>query len=218
LELSARWPRDANRERITTVFRLDSTPTEDALFLQSSLLGNNPFAVLTAIVAPAILTNASSVLALGTSNRLGRVVDRTRVVYSDLAATAAGSREHIDWTAQLAALRARAQMLLRALRLFYAALGLFAASALVAVGGSLATFYGKRLLFEVAAGLAVMTGASAVVGLAVGCTLMVHETRLAVQSLAAEAEIRVRPAQPDQRSPKVECDATRCSRRAAVER
>jgi len=93
------------------------------LFLQSSLLGNNPFAVLTAIVAPAILTNASSVLALGTSNRLGRVVDRPRVVYSDLAATAPGSQEHTDWTAQLAALRARAQMLLRALRLFYAALG-----------------------------------------------------------------------------------------------
>jgi branched-subunit amino acid transport protein len=168
------------------------------LFLQSSLLGSNPFAVLTAIVAPAILTNASSVLALGTSNRLGRVVDRTRVVYSDLAATVPGSQEHIDWAAQLAALRARAQMLLRALRLFYAALGLFAASALVSVGGSIATFYGKRLLFEVAAGLAFVTGASAVVGLAVGCSLMVHETRLAVQSLAAEAEIRVRPAQPSQ--------------------
>jgi hypothetical protein len=38
----------------------------------------------------------------------------------------------------------------------------------------------------------VITGASAVVGLAVGCTLMVHETQMAVQSLAVEAEIRVR--------------------------
>ena len=166
------------------------------MFLQSSLVGNNPFAVLTAIVAPAILTNASSVLALGTSNRLGRVVDRTRVVYADLAATAPGSQEHRDWMQQLAALRTRGQMLLHALRLFYAALGLFAASALVSVGGSVAIFYGSRALFEIAAGLAVITGASAVVGLAVGCTLMVHETRLAVQSLAAEAEIRLRPTQP----------------------
>jgi branched-subunit amino acid transport protein len=164
------------------------------LFLQSSLLGNNPFAVLTAIVAPAILTNASSVLALGTSNRLGRVVDRTRVVYSDLVATEPGTQAHRDWMPQLAALRTRAQMLLRGLRLFYAALGFFAASALVSVGGSIAAFYGKKLFFEIAAGLAVLTGASAVVGLAVGCTLMVHETRLAVQSLAAEAEIRIRPA------------------------
>ncbi|MGB7843972.1 MAG: DUF2721 domain-containing protein [Candidatus Acidiferrum sp.] len=158
---------------------------------QAALLGSNPFGVLTAIVAPAILTNASSVLALGTSNRLGRVVDRTRVVYGDLAAAAAGSEEHKDWTEQLASLRVRAQMLLKALRLFYAALGLFASSALVSVGGSIATYYGEKILFELAASLAVFTGASAVAGLAVGCTLMVQETRLAVQSLAKEAEIRI---------------------------
>ena len=164
------------------------------MLLQTSSLGNNPFAVLTAIVAPAILTNASSVLALGTSNRLGRVVDRTRVVYGDLAATAPGSSEHKEWTDQLTSLRSRAQMLLAALRLFYAALGFFATSALVSVGGSIAAYYAQKLWFEVAAGLAVLSGASAVVGLAVGCTLMVHETRLAVQSLAAEAEIRIRPA------------------------
>lgn len=165
------------------------------MFLQSSLLGNNSFAVLTAIVATAILTNASSVLALGTSNRLGRVVDRTRVVYADLASTVPGSQEHRDWTEQLAALRSRAQMLLRGLRLLYDALGLFAASALVSVAGSVAIFYGNKLSFEVAAALAVLTEASAVVGLAVGCALMFHETRLAVQSLDAEAEIRVRPSQ-----------------------
>lgn len=163
--------------------------TEDEVLQQTSLLGNNPFAVLTAIVAPAILTNASSVLALGTSNRLARVVDRTRVVYADLAESAPESEVHTEWMDQLNALRTRGQMLLRALRLFYAALGLFATSALVSVGGSVATYYGQKVLFEVAAGLAVMTGASAVIGLATGCTLMVHETRLAVQSLNKEAEI-----------------------------
>lgn len=127
------------------------------MLLQSALIGNSPFGVLTAIVAPAILTNASSVLALGTSNRLGRVVDRTRVVYSDLATTETDSIEHREWLGQLAALRMR-------LRLFYAALGWFASSALVSVGGSVATYYGQKILFEFAAGLAVFTGASAVVG------------------------------------------------------
>ena len=168
---------------------METDQTEDAVLQQTSLLGNNPFAVLTAIVAPAILTNASSVLALGTSNRLARVVDRTRVVYADLARSAPESEVHAEWMGQLNALRARGKMLLRALRLFYAALGLFATSALVSVGGSVATYYGQKLVFEVAAGLAVMTGASAVIGLATGCTLMVHETRLAVQSLNKEAEI-----------------------------
>jgi hypothetical protein len=161
--------------------------------VQYQIIGSNPFAVLTAIVAPAILTNASSVLALGTSNRLGRVVDRTRVVYADLAATEPGPLEHKEWMGQLDALKARAQMLLKALRLFYAALGLFAATALVSVAGSMATYYGQKLLFEAAGALSILSGASAVSSLAVGCVLMVHETRLAVQSLAEEARIRTTP-------------------------
>lgn len=123
------------------------------------------------IVAPAILTNASSVLALGTSNRLARVVDRTRIV-----------------AAQLAPLHVRAQLLVKALRLFYAGLGLFAASALVFVGGSIETFYGYVVAFYSAATLAVLTGASAVFALCAGCVLMVRETQIAVKSLDEEAK------------------------------
>jgi hypothetical protein len=160
--------------------------------VQYALGGSNPFAVLTAIVAPAILTNASSVLALGTSNRLGRVVDRTRVLTRDLATYEPGSAEYQAWKAQLNALQFRAQMLVKALGFFYAGLGLFAASALVSVGGSISTFFGQRLLFEAAAALAIATGTCAIVGLVLGCTLMVRETRLAVQNLAEEAAIQSR--------------------------
>ena len=39
-------------------------------------MSGNLFALLTLVVAPAVLTNASSVLALNTANRFGRVVDR----------------------------------------------------------------------------------------------------------------------------------------------
>jgi hypothetical protein len=158
--------------------------------VEYTAVASNPFAVLTAIVAPAILTNASSVLALGTSNRLGRVVDRTRVVAAELAAREPESPGYRMWVAQLEPLQVRAQQLLKALRLFYAALGLFAASALVSVGGSIAAFYGQRLLFEVTAGLAVLTGTSAVLALSAGCVLMVHETQLAVQSLSNEAKLQ----------------------------
>jgi branched-subunit amino acid transport protein len=160
--------------------------------VQYTTVAGNPFAVLTAIVAPAILTNASSVLALGTSNRLARVVDRTRVVAAELAAFEPGSPDHQRWLAQLEPLGVRAQLLLRALRFFYAGLGLFAASALVSVGGSIAAYYAQRLLFEAAAALAVLTGASAVLGLVSGCVLMVRETQLAVRILAEEASIRAR--------------------------
>ena len=39
-------------------------------------LAANPFAVLTLISAPAVLTNASCVLLFGTGNRYGRAIDR----------------------------------------------------------------------------------------------------------------------------------------------
>jgi len=160
--------------------------------MQYPLMANNPFAVLTAIVAPAILTNACSVLALGTSNRLGRVVDRTRVVAADIAASRRDSAEYVEWISQLRALETRVQMLLRALRLIYAALGLFASSALISVGGSIAAFYGLRLVFRIGGLLALTTGTCAVIGLSVGCYLMVNETRLAVKSLGEEARMRIR--------------------------
>jgi hypothetical protein len=160
--------------------------------------GGNPFAVLTAVVAPAILTNACSVLALGTSNRLARVVDRTRVVARELAAIEPGGSSHSQdhygsWAAQLTGLQVRTRLLVKALRVIYGSLGLFATAALLSVVGAIipywGTYYGQRALFQVTAGLALLAGAVAVVGLASGCALMVHETRLAVQNLAEEAEM-----------------------------
>ena len=156
--------------------------------MQYTAVAGNPFAVLTAIVAPAILTNASSVLALGTSNRLARVVDRTRIVAAQLAAFEPGTADHQVWAAQLAPLHIRSQLLVRALRFFYAGLGLFAASALVSVGGSIVAYYGQPALFHAAAALAIITGASAVFGLCAGCLLMVRETQLAVKYLEEEAK------------------------------
>jgi hypothetical protein len=141
-------------------------------------------------VAPAILTNASSVLALGTSNRLARVVDRTRIVAAKLASLELESADYHAWAAQLVPLQVRTQLLVKALRLFYAGLGLFAASALVSVAGSIVAYYGQTALFKAAAALAVLTGASAVLGLSTGCVLMVRETQLAVQSLEKEARLQ----------------------------
>lgn len=158
--------------------------------MQYAALSSNPFAVLTAIVAPAVLTNASSVLALGTITRLGRVVDRTRVITNELLKFEPESPDYSTRLAQLAALQTRAQQLLKALRMFYAGLGLFAATALVSVGGSIAAYYGQKSVFVVAAALALLSGTSAVVALSSGCVLMVHETQLSVKSLGEEVKLR----------------------------
>ena len=110
-------------------------------------LSENPFAILTAIVAPAVLTNACSVLALGTSNRIARVVDRTRSINVEVSQLPGGSLLLDDLNRQYERLRVRAQLLLRALRIIYAALGGFAASALISVIGAVVTYTGSHLAF-----------------------------------------------------------------------
>ncbi len=150
-------------------------------------LGANPFAALTAVAGPAVLTNACSVLALGTSNRLARVVDRTRVVTRQLAELTPGTKEHESVARQRTRLAVRSHLLLRALRAIYAALGGFASAALLMVVGSALT--GFHDLYEVIAGVGLAVGICAVVGLVYGCGQMVRETRLAVQNLEEEAPI-----------------------------
>src|SRR6201997_921917 len=90
-----------------------------------SPFSENPFAALTIVVAPAILTNASSVLCLGTTNRLARVVDRTRVVSAELANAAPNTRNLEACQRKLQDLRVRWTFVLRALKLFYMSLGSF---------------------------------------------------------------------------------------------
>lgn len=151
-------------------------------------LSDSPFAVLTAVVAPAILTNACSVLSLGTGNRIARVVDRTRVVVNELSGLAAGEHEYKWRLNQLERLHLRGGLLLKALRLFYVALGCFAASALLSVIGASLVYYEMSYAFHVLAVGALCVGVVAVCGLVSGCALMVRETTLAVESVGGEVE------------------------------
>jgi hypothetical protein len=154
-------------------------------------LAADPFSILTIVVAPAVLTNASSVLALGTNNRLARVADRTHAVTAQLAKLDPHAKSYAVSVAQLSTLQTRAQFLLRALRCFYLGLGLFASSALISIAGSIAGYFGGRSGFQTAAGIGVVCGASAVVALVCGCVLMIRETQLAVRDLAYEAKSHI---------------------------
>ena len=149
---------------------------------------SNPFAALSFIVAPAILTNASSVLTLSTSNRLARAVDRARELTTTLEATTAlGSRSAQLDLQELAGAQQRMLMLIRALRAFYLALGGFASAALLSLLGAmlapspLGTFTAALEL------IVLVVGVSAVAALVRGALLLVHETRIAVSVLEERA-------------------------------
>lgn len=159
----------------------------------------NPFAALSLIVAPAILTNASSVLAMSTSNRLARAVDRARDLARQLEAAEGttgdqGQRRLRD----LSVVETRAVLLLRALRSFYSALGGFAAATLVSLFGAVAAAAGRGIIVRVLEIVAVATGAAAVAALVHGSVLLLRETRLAVMVLRERAElVRARGLQSD---------------------
>lgn len=150
---------------------------------------SSPFAALTVIVAPAILTNASSVLCLGTSNRIARVVDRTRVLAAELGALDPKNPISNEYSNHLNRLKVRAHLLMRALRCFYASIGSFAAAALISVVGSLWAVSAGQAVFDAMAALSLVAGTVGVGGLVIGCSLMVRETQLAVRFLEQEVTL-----------------------------
>jgi hypothetical protein len=149
----------------------------------------NPFAVLTLIAAPAVFTNASSVLALGTGNRLARVVDRTRYIAHELHGSPKRDEVTNLWVNHLSRLENRGAMLVRALSFFYIAIGCFAAASLVSILGAVLGSTQYRLPFEAVAGVGFVAGMIGFIGLSVGCVLLVQETRLALRSMSEEAEL-----------------------------
>jgi hypothetical protein len=152
------------------------------------MTGDNPFTLLTFIAAPAVLTNASSILALNTANRYGRAFDRTREVGRELELSPAQDVLRDFRLRLLERLTARALLLLRAQTAFYVALGLFVLSALVSLLGA-AIGMDHPDVFRPFAALGFALGALATVRMVQGCAYTVQETRLAMSSLREEGAL-----------------------------
>lgn len=155
-------------------------------------LVTNPFAVLTFIAAPAILTNASSVMALGTSNRFARTVDRSRALSAEIEK---GYGSPGPFTAlrlrQLQTANRRVLMLVRALTCFYLSLGGFAAASFTSLLGAVFVISGHATPRMVAMGIAFGCGVIGVSGLVAGSGILVWESRLAFAVLLEETRLIV---------------------------
>jgi uncharacterized protein DUF2721 len=150
----------------------------------------NPFTVLTIVVAPAILTNAASILSMGVATHLGRVLDRRRIVSTQLAAPTLSIEDRLLYQRQLIGLDVRARIVLRALRFFYLSAGSFGGAALISLVGSIytASVSSLHVGFTVIGMLGLLSGTAGVGGLVAGCAMMVQETRFAVHGLTLEAQ------------------------------
>jgi len=157
-------------------------------------LTGSPFAALTFIAAPALLTNAASVLLLGTSNRLARAVDRVRTLAMRLDEHGRDSPALVDDDVRhLEMAERRVRVIMAALTAFYLAVGAFAFSTMVALlgAGLLAPQQTSWLPAIVRT-----TTSAAIVGVAslvFGSLSLVFESRLTFSLLKAEADaIRAR--------------------------
>jgi hypothetical protein len=150
----------------------------------------NPLAALSLIVAPAVLTNASSILVLSTSNRLARAIDRARALAIQLEKPSDTPDRFVALRLkEMAGAEQRALMLLNALRFFYASLGSFAASALTSLLGAVLLGRGAERLASILELLAVGAGSLAVGGLILGCIVLLRETRIAVLVVSEESTL-----------------------------
>jgi len=166
----------------------------------SNLLTQNPFAVLTFIVAPAILTNATSVLAMSTINRMLRTRERMQQLFAESEASVQ-SRD-ARFVEQVNRVERQAVLLLSAMRWIYVSLGAFAAASLVTLLGALSGQLGNEILVGIVVGAGLLLGVLGVAGLVGGCVNLFHATQLSLMNIREEAAlIRARQGQQKKSSP-----------------
>jgi Protein of unknown function (DUF2721). len=150
-------------------------------------LTQSPFAVLTFIVAPAILTNATSVLAMSTINRLLRTRDRMHQLFAESKNPA--HQNTPLFLNQVSRVERQAIRLLTALRWIYVSLGSFAAASLVTLLGALVSHNGSESTTRIIIGAGLLLGLSGVTGLIGGCVNLFRATQISLQNIREEARL-----------------------------
>jgi Flp pilus assembly protein TadB len=154
--------------------------------MDAGTLTQSPFTVVTFIAAPALLTNASSVLAMSTTNRMLRTRESMRELLAQSEKHALDEQEAARVVEHVNRVEAQAGLLLKALHTIYLALGAFAAATLVTlVGAALPFIQAVRLL----AALGLTMGAIGVGCLIVGSLRLFQATQISLINIREEAVI-----------------------------
>ncbi len=144
-------------------------------------------AILTAMITPAVLISACGALIFSTSTRLGRVIDRVRVLserFQELAAHPEKDdmfqeRQVLIFT-QLDRQTSRARLIQRAMTAFYTALGVFVSStvAIAIVSAAARNF----------TWIAVVLGLVGALFMLYGSMLLIVESRMALAAIMSEMD------------------------------
>lgn len=153
------------------------------------LLAHNPFAVLSLIAAPAILTNSASVLALSTINRFLRASERMHALGSEMEKGGLPEDRAALLIRQVTRVEAQAILMLSALRAAYVALAAFVSASLISIiGAGVASSPWERGAYSLVL-VALGVGFVGAGGLVWACVHLFRATRLSVESIAEEATL-----------------------------
>ena len=143
----------------------------------------SPFAVLSFIAGPALLTNATTVLLLGTINRYARALDRARALARELGGIDANAPGRERLVRQLESAQRRVLYIVRSLTMFHVGVGCFGL-------GTLSFLLGTSLLGGVhAATIAMFATTTVGVGtLILGTIGLAWESSLSYRILRDEAD------------------------------
>lgn len=147
----------------------------------------NALAVLTAMITPAVLISACGALIFSTSTRLGRVIDRVRVLSDRFQEIAAHPEkdEMFEERRQLIFMQldrqtSRARLIQRAMTAFYTALGVFVASS---VAIAIVSAAARNFTW-----IAVVLGLLGSLFMLYGSTLLIVESRMALGAIMSEMD------------------------------
>ncbi|MCW5774067.1 MAG: DUF2721 domain-containing protein [Rhodospirillaceae bacterium] len=145
---------------------------------------DNPFAVLSYIVAPALLTNTTALLLMGTINRFGRAVDRARAVAERVLKEPETGDPALDrlLEAELGVCRRRVNIIRNAMTAFYTATACLALATLLSLAGALIAPVSSTLVLDLALGISAAFGVAGVCAIVFGSATLVVESRLGAQA------------------------------------
>jgi hypothetical protein len=149
----------------------------------------NPFALLSLIAAPAVLTNAASVLALSTSNRFLRASERMRALSTRTEDRNLSPELRALLLTQADRTERQALFLLKGLRAAYVALGSFASASLISILGAGLAGSALHMGFRALGTLALVVGFVGAGGLVTACLKLLQATQLSMQNMSEEAAL-----------------------------
>jgi len=152
-------------------------------------LMTNPFAALSFIAAPAVLTNAASVLAMSTSNRFLRASDRMRQLADRLDRGVDTEATLTMFRVQVSRVEKQAVLLLHGLVGAYIALGSFAGASLVSIFGAAFGAAAMAAGAHAAVIVALVFGFGGVCGLGYSSVNLFRATRLSMLNIIEEAAL-----------------------------